>query len=58
MHQPVVLVAGTWGDALAVEARKERGGASSIEAFVVIEDANLQDLNPFRAQKNRIAGTV
>ena len=52
MHQAVVLVA------LAVEARKERGRAGSIEAFVVIEDANLQDLNSLRTQKKRFAGTV
>jgi hypothetical protein len=58
MHQAVVLVAGAGGNALAVEARKERGRAGSIEAFVVIEDANLQDLNSLRTQKKRFAGTV
>ncbi len=35
------------GDALAVEASEEGGGACAVETFVVIEDANEQERLPF-----------
>jgi hypothetical protein len=45
MNQAVVLIAGAGSDTLTMEAREQRGRASSVEAFVVIKDANPQDLN-------------
>ena len=45
MHQAVVLVAGACGDPFAVKPREQRGRAGSVKAFVVVEDANLQDSN-------------
>jgi hypothetical protein len=43
MDEAVVLVGGVRGDAFAMEASKERGRAGSVETFVVIENANLQN---------------
>jgi hypothetical protein len=51
MHEAVVLVVGAAGDALAVEAREERSRAGSIEAFVVVKDANPQGLKPSERRK-------
>ncbi len=45
MDQAVILVSGVGVDALAMEARKKRGGASSVETFVVVEHANPQKLS-------------
>ena len=45
MDQAVILISGACGDALAVEAREQRGRASSVETFVVIENANPQELS-------------
>jgi hypothetical protein len=42
VHQPVKTVACLRADAFAVEAHEERSGARSIEAPVVIENADLQ----------------
>jgi len=43
MDQAVVLVSGVFGDAFAMESRKQRGGAGAVKAFVVIEDPNPQN---------------
>ena len=43
VNQPVIGVSGAGSDALAMEAREERGGAGSVEAFVVIEDADAHE---------------
>jgi hypothetical protein len=55
MNQAVIFIAGAGADALAVEAREQRGRASSVETFVVIEDANPQSLSsPWQEKlKNR-----
>ena len=45
MDEAVIFVAGAGGDALAVKAREERSRAGSVEAFVVIKDANPQGVN-------------
>jgi hypothetical protein len=44
MHQPVVVVNGIARDALAVKVREQRGAASSVKTFVMVEDTNLQNL--------------
>jgi hypothetical protein len=51
MDQTVVGVSRALGDAFAVEARKQRGRASSVKALIVIEDANLQNA-PLRDTKS------
>jgi len=51
MHQAVILIAGIGGDAFAMEASEERSGAGSVETFVVIKDANAQNLPPLCAGK-------
>jgi hypothetical protein len=43
MDQTVVGVGRALGDAFAMEARKQRGRASSVKALIVIKDANLQN---------------
>jgi hypothetical protein len=48
MDQAVVLVGGGGGDTFPMKAREQRGRASSVETFVVIEDANPQDLNSLK----------
>ena len=51
VHQPVILVDRVRHHALAVESREERGAASSVEALVVVEDANSQDPEPSWGRK-------
>lgn len=42
VHESVILVGSFRVHTLAMEPCKERCGASSVEAFVVVEDANPQ----------------
>jgi hypothetical protein len=42
VHKPVVIVCRILVDALAMKPRKQRSGAGSVEALVVIEDFNPQ----------------
>jgi hypothetical protein len=51
MDQAMVLVRGGGRDTLPMKAREQRGRASSVETFVVIEDANPQNLNSLKQRK-------
>ena len=51
MHQAVILIGGAGVDALAMKARKQRGRACAVETFVVIEDANSQELSFLLSRK-------
>src|SRR5450631_2704218 len=42
MNQAVILIRCTLRDAFAMKTRKQRCGARSVEAFIVIEDAHPQ----------------
>jgi hypothetical protein len=53
MDEAAVLVAGTWGDALAMKAREQRRGTGSVKAFVVIEDPNPQEQHSLDRTLNR-----
>jgi hypothetical protein len=56
MHQALVVVACSGANALAMKAREQRSGASSVETFVVIEDANPQNQRTFpggEGEKNK-----
>jgi hypothetical protein len=46
VHQAVVLVRNSRGDAFPMKPGKQRGRASSVEAFVVIKNPNLQNPHP------------
>jgi hypothetical protein len=45
MNQAVILIRSVAADALAMEAREHRGRAGAVETFVVIENANPQELS-------------
>jgi hypothetical protein len=53
MDEAAVLVAGTWGDALAMKAREQRRGTGSVKAFVVVEDPNPQEQHSLDRTLNR-----
>jgi len=57
VNEAVVGVRRVGLDALAVKAREQRSRAGSIEAFVVVENANLQVVHS-PAPEKRISGTV
>jgi hypothetical protein len=42
MNEAMIGIRGAGIDALAVEAREQRRGTGSIEALVVVKNANLQ----------------
>src|ERR1017187_9197558 len=46
MYQAMKFVVGPGGDALTVKASEQRSRARSVETFVVIEDADPQNLGP------------
>ena len=51
MHQAVIFIAGFGRNALTMESGEQRRRASSVETFVVIEDANSQGLPSLCASK-------
>ncbi len=46
MHKALILIARALGNTFTVESSEQRGRAGSVKTFVVVEDANPQNLHP------------